>query len=264
MDLQHVNDLEHLRSIATVQQAQIRHLIEALRQKCKELETFKGDGELQRTLAFLQELESKARPQVESTDPEPDGEHAQREKRTPQRGHGPTKQPALLHIVATHRLPEEQRGCSACGGTLEELEGQFETSETIDVVDVEYRVIQQRRQKYVCRCGGHVKTAPAPEPAVCGGRYSVAFAVKVAVDKYLHHLPLARQVRMMGLRGLEVRSQTLWDQVQEIGEKLEPSWEALLRRALSHGVIGVDQTAGRTSSARSTRSGRCGASPRRT
>lgn len=60
MDLQHVNDLEHLRSIATVQQAQIRHLIEALRQKCKELEAFKGDGELQRTLAFLQELESKA------------------------------------------------------------------------------------------------------------------------------------------------------------------------------------------------------------
>ena len=55
MDLAHVRDLEHLRSIATVQQAQIRHLIEALRQKCKELEAFKGEGELQRTLALLEE-----------------------------------------------------------------------------------------------------------------------------------------------------------------------------------------------------------------
>jgi len=243
MDLAHVKDFEHLRSIATVQQAQIRHLIEALRQKCKELEAFKGEGELQRTLALLEELESKARsePRPES-ESEPDTSSDTERRRSPQHGHGPTKQLSLPHIVATHTLPEEERGCSACGGQLEELEGQYETSELIDVVDVEYRVIQQRRQKYVCRCGGQVKTAGAPEPAVCGGRYSVAFAVKVAVDKYLHHLPLARQVRMMTLRGLEVRSQTLWDQVEEIASKLESSWEALLRRALAQAVIGVDQT----------------------
>jgi len=73
------------------------------------------------------------------------------------------------------------------------MTGQFEESEMIDVVEVSYRVVKVKQQKYACRCGACVETAPGPERAVLGGRYSLAFAIKVALDKYLDHIPLARQ-----------------------------------------------------------------------
>ena len=42
--------------------------------------------------------------------------------------------------------------------------------EMIDVVEVTYRVVQVEQQKYVCRCGGCVETAPGPERATPGSR----------------------------------------------------------------------------------------------
>ena len=54
-----------------------------------------------------------------------------------------------------------------------------------------------------------------------GGRYSLDFAIKVAIDKYLDHIPLARQERILRRCGLVVTTQTLWDQLQALGRRLE-------------------------------------------
>ncbi len=64
----------------------------------------------------------------------------------------------------------------------------------------------------------------------------------VAVAKYADHLPLERQVRMMAREGLIVESQTLWDQLNALARHLEPTYEALGRRALEAPVINVDET----------------------
>jgi transposase len=69
------------------------------------------------------------------------------------------------------------------------MAGQFEESELVDVVHLEYRLVKVKQQKYTCRCGGCVETALGPERAMPGGRYSLDFAIKVALDKYLDHLP---------------------------------------------------------------------------
>jgi hypothetical protein len=58
----------------------------------------------------------------------------------------------------------------------------------IDVVEVKYQVVEVERQKCVCRCGGAIETARGPARAVDGG-YSLRFAIKVAFDKYVAHLP---------------------------------------------------------------------------
>jgi transposase len=84
---------------------------------------------------------------------------------------------------------------------------QFEISELIDVVKVEYKLVQVKQQKNVCRCGGCVETALGPARAAAGSRYSLDVAIKVVVDKYLDHLPLASQVRVMERLGLDIRSQ---------------------------------------------------------
>ncbi len=241
MDLRSVQDIEYLRQIALVQKTQIDHLLRVLSRKCQELEALKGDsGELQRTLELLNTLKSKAEREA-STDA--DAQSAPEKRQRPRRpGHGPSAQPDLPRTPATYQLEESERSCSACGGTLQAWEGQVERSEMIDVIDVEYRVVEVQRQKYVCHCGGCVKTAPGPERAIPGGRYSVDFAAKVVVDKYLDHLPLERQVRIMARHGLSVTSQTLWDQVWQVSQWMRPNWEALRGKLFEQSVIGLDQT----------------------
>jgi transposase len=72
--------------------------------------------------------------------------------------------------------------------------------------------------------------------------HSVEFAVEVAVSKYLDHLPLERQVRMMRREGLEIDSQTLWDQLNVLARHLEPVYEALGAQVLASPVIHADET----------------------
>jgi transposase len=64
----------------------------------------------------------------------------------------------------------------------------------------------------------------------------------VARDKYEDHDPLARQVRQMGRGGVEITSQTLWDQILGLSRHLEPSYCALRDYVLKSGVVGMDET----------------------
>jgi transposase len=139
-------------------------------------------------------------------------------------------------------LPADDRQCPACGGELMEMTGQAEVSERITTVKLTYQVERHVRQKYRCRCNGAVVTAPGPAQVLPGSRYAPEFGVVVAVAKYADHLPLERQVRMMAREGLTIDSQTLWDQINAISRHLEPTYEALGRRALEASVINVDET----------------------
>ena len=68
------------------------------------------------------------------------------------------------------------------------------------------------------------------------------FAVEVAIDKYFDHLPLERQARIMRREGLDIDSQTLWDQIEALATVLQPTYEALHRHVLAAPVIGADET----------------------
>ena len=60
-------------------------------------------------------------------------------------------------------------------------------------------------------------------------------------------LRLERQVKMMDLmarHGLEIDSQTLWDQLNALGGVLEPGYAALRSYVLSQPVIGADERRG--------------------
>lgn len=142
----------------------------------------------------------------------------------PRERSGPTEQLALEHVEQIFELDDADKTCPSCGGELRPMAGQFETSEMIDVVEVRYHVVQVKQQKYVCKCGGCVETAPGPERVTPGGRYSLDFAIKVALDKYLDHIPLARQERILRRHGLEITTQTLWDQLHALGRRLEKAF----------------------------------------
>jgi transposase len=103
------------------------------------------------------------------------------------------------------------------------MKDQFEESEMIDVIEVSYQLVKVKQQKYVCGCGGCVETALGPTRALSGSRYSLAFAIKVLIDKWLDHIPLERQVRILGRHGLAVTSQTLWDLAYAVAQRLTSS-----------------------------------------
>ncbi|MBM4270473.1 MAG: IS66 family transposase [Deltaproteobacteria bacterium] len=241
MDLRRETDIEHLRRVALAQQVQIEQLLRVLKSKCEELESLKGNPEeLQQTLALIETLTKQKATAAEPTAGNTKiDDKAERKKR---KQFGPTEQPRLPLVEAVFELDGADRACPSCGGALRPMDGQFEESEMIDFVDIIYRVVKVKQQKYVCRCGGCVETAPGPERATRGGRYSLAFAIKVALDKYLDHIPLARQERILRRHGVEVTTQTLWDQLSALGHRLASTEVALFARAIQQPVIGLDQT----------------------
>jgi transposase len=160
----------------------------------------------------------------------------------PQTGHGPREQVELAQVEREHELDDADRVCTSCGGALSEMAGQFEESEEIDTLERQFVLVKHKRKKYRCACGGCLETAPGPEKLIPGGRYSIDFAVGVAIAKYADHLPLERQVRIMKRQGLSIDSQTLWDQLNALARWLGPAHEALQKYVLSQPVIGADET----------------------
>ena len=130
---------------------------------------------------------------------------------------------------------------------MAEIPGQTEDSEEVTVVERRFVIIKQKRKKYRCACNGCIETAPAPPKLTTrsdarGRRFSIEFAVETAIGKYLDHLPLERQVRIMRREGLDIDSQTLWDQIEALARILRPIDDALKHRVLLAPVIGADET----------------------
>jgi transposase len=227
-------DVETLRQISHLLARENQRLLATNLELRAELARLRGEPEVEQ-LAFTVDTTRPAAAAVASVPPTPPA-------RRPQVGHGPREQPALPIVERVHTLPPDQRACPACGGTLVEMAGQYETADRITTVTLSYQVERHARQKYRCACNGAVVTAPGPVALIPGGRYASAFAVGVAVAKYADHLPLERQVRMMAREGLVVDSQTLWDQLNALAHHLTPTYEALGHRALTSPVINVDET----------------------
>lgn len=243
VDVRRETDIEQLRRVAIAQQIQIEQLLRVVRAQCDELAALKGnESELQQKLALVEELSRQAQTVAAHLDKLPKTSGSSDKARKDRSRTGPTEQPMLPVVEQTFELDAADTTCPSCGGTLVPMKGQFETSEMIDVVEVSYRVVQVKQQKYTCKCGGCIDTAPGPERAIAGGRYSLDFAIKVAIDKYLDHIPLARQERILRRQGLVVTTQTLWDQLLALGRRLESASRALLARVLAEPVIGLDQT----------------------
>lgn len=243
-DISQIKDIELLRSAVILLAKEnnlLKKQIASLQERLSQLDPSLA-GPVQQELDFLKDLlrrrehalfgdSSERRPKDKST-----------KERPAQKGHGHTEQAQLRLVKRVHELPETERSCPACGGELVPMGDQTEDSEEITVVAREFVKLLHRRRKYRCSCNGHVATAPAPLKLQPGSRYSPAFAVEVAVSKYLDHLPLERQVRIMARQGLTVTSQTLWDQLNVLANHLKPTYERILAVILGAPVIHADET----------------------
>lgn len=247
IDLDKTNDPELLRAVAKIQDAEIRRLHQKLSLLTQQLEAAKGSdaATIQARLALLEkeltDAQKRAYNNGSERRPRPKESDSKVEKKD-QKGHGPTPQPELPIKEVLHELDAADMICTSCGGQLSPWEGQFEESEEIDVVDIQYVLKKHRRQKYRCGCGGCVETALPPPKLIKGGRYSLGFAIHVALEKYGSHLPLERQVKRMARSGLRVESQTLWDQLLALSRCFSGARDRLHKYLLSKDVLMADET----------------------
>jgi len=240
-------DIEVLRQVALKLQREVDHLIDRIKELSRELSRFRGAeaAKAQTELDLLKELLARRERALFGDSSEKrriEPPEAESEAPAPRRGHGPRAQIELPIIEKVHELPETDRGCPVCGGALSEMSGQCEESEEVTVVERRFVVVKHRRMKYRCRCNASVVTAPGPPKLQPGSRYSPEFAVEVAASKYLDHLPLERQARIMKREGLRIDSQTLWDQLNVLSHHLRPTYDALGARALASPLLHADET----------------------
>lgn len=244
-----ITDSQQLRQVAQLLEAENRRLHERLQVLCAQLATLQGKSEsaqLQLELTKLQEqmavMQHKLFGRSSEKTPHIEPSQAGDGKKPPRRGHGPKEQLALPVVEKLHEIPESERTCPFCRGPLVPLGEQTEDSEEITVVQRRFVLLKHKRQKYRCGCNAAVETAPLPLKLIPAGRYSVEFAIEIAVHKYAYHLPLERQVKMMRNEGLLVDSQTLWDQIEALAKKLKPAYDQILAHILASEVIHADET----------------------
>lgn len=253
--IEQISDLDTCRYVALQLEKQNGSLAERNRDLARELARLKGSDQLkaalledERQAAHLARLQrmvfgpsSERRDgDEEPAEPTPDVVSA---KPAACKGHGPTEQPRLPHVEVRHELPAEQLPtCEQCQRVVGPWDGHSEDSELVTVVERLYKVEKHARQKYRCQCGETIVTAPGAARLIAGGRYSVDFAIAVCADKYLNHLPLDRQRKMMGRLGLDTTTSTLCDLVSGVAEVLTPTHEAIKDRVLSSLNIHADET----------------------
>ncbi len=236
LKIDQIQDSEQLRRVAVLLDRTVDQLQERVKEQAFEIARLRGETMSQVDFSFPQAALQRAL----------DGPAEKLEKKTSRRpdqpGHGPSPQAKLPLLEQIHELPQAERGCSACGGTLDPMAGQYEESEEVTVTERSYTLVVHRRQKYRCRCNGCVATAPGPLKLIPGGRYSLDFAAHVAVQKYADHLPLERQVKMMAREGLQVTSQSLWNQIEAAARVLQPTYEAIGAWLMAQSLLHADES----------------------
>lgn len=140
-----------------------------------------------------------------------------------------------------HDVPESERGCPCCGGTMERF-GE-DVTEELDFVPARFLLREHVRPKYARRkCQEGVKQADLPPRPIEKGRPGPGLLAHVLVSKYVDHLPLYRQTRIFERHGVELHRSTMCDWVRACAETLRPIVELLKREVLRSPVMQADET----------------------
>src|SRR3712207_59619 len=109
-----------------------------------------------------------------------------REERAAKRREGRGRLPVHLPRAEVVLAPGDT-ACPCCRGEMAVIG--HDTSERLDVIPSQFRVLVTRRPKLACRaCAGVVVQAPAPERLIPGGMPTEATVAHVLVSRYADHV----------------------------------------------------------------------------
>ena len=138
-------------------------------------------------------------------------------------------------------LAPEDTACPCCRATMTVI-GE-DTSERLDVIPAQFRVIVTKRPKLACRaCAGTVVQAPAPARLIEGGIPTEAMVAHVLVARYADHLPLYRQAQILARQGVILERSTLSFWMGYAAAEVAPVVARLREMMLASTRIFADET----------------------
>jgi transposase len=158
------------------------------------------------------------------------------EQRREARGRLPSHLPRIEQVLAP-----EDTACFCCHGEMTVIG--HDTSERLDVIPAQFRVLVTKRPKLACRaCEGVVVQAPAPERLIAGGMPTEATVAHVLVSRYADHLPLYRQSQILARQGIEIGRDTLAFWVGTAANEILPVVARLREILLGSARLFADET----------------------
>jgi transposase len=217
------------------QNERIRHLLLKLKRmqfgaKSERL----PEEQLQLGLESLEQAIAQGEAEAEKRDPEQRRENVA--KRRASRGALPAHLPRIDVTLAP-----ENTDCPCCKLTMTVI-GE-DTSERLDVIPVQFRVIVTHRPKLICRsCAGAVVQMPAPPRLIEGGIPTEAMVSHVLVARYADHQPLYRQAQIMARQGVVLDRSTLSFWMGYAAAELAPVVARLRQMMLASAKLFADET----------------------
>lgn len=157
----------------------------------------------------------------------------------PPRGKRQLDTSTLPKYTVIYDLTDAEKNCTCCGGVLH-LIGQ-EKSEQLEIIPVQYCVIENIRLKYGCRPCDSIVMAPKPPAPLPKAIAGPSLLTDVALNKYQYHLPLYRQSKIMQSSGVTISDKTLTNWVMASGEALLKVYDAFWV-ILKNRYLQVDET----------------------
>jgi transposase len=138
------------------------------------------------------------------------------------------------------RLDVESHDCPGCGGRLHAI-GEA-TSEMLDWVPAQLRVVRICRPKFGCRTCGTIHQVPAPDRPIAKGLATPGLIAQVLVSKYCDHMPLYRQAQIFARHGARIERSTLASWVGGACWWLEPLQARLAAHVFASTKLFADDT----------------------
>ncbi len=138
--------------------------------------------------------------------------------------------------------PEETAKTCGCGASKVCIG--CETSQVLELVPAQFKVIVYERAKYACsQCEGEgVVVAAVPAKPIEGGLPGFGLMADVLIKKFADHLPLHRIREIYKRHGPDIPVSTMADWVTAGAAAAFPVAQEIRRRMLASGVVQVDAT----------------------
>lgn len=160
-------------------------------------------------------------------------------RKIPPRGHRQLNTDQLPKYTVTHDLPDDQKNCPCCGDAMHVVG--HDRSEQLEIIPVQYCMIEHIRLKYGCRPCDSIVMSPKPKAPLPKAIAGASLLTDVILNKYQYHLPLYRQSKIMQSHRITLSDKTLANWVFDSGDALLKIYEAIWV-ILQHRYLQVDET----------------------
>jgi transposase len=150
----------------------------------------------------------------------------------------PSRKPFPVHLPRERIVIAAPQSCSCCGSSRLVKLGE-DTTETLEVIPRQWKVVQTVREKFSCRECEKITQAPAPFHVTPRGFAGPNLLAMILFEKFGQHQPLNRQSERYSREGIDLSLSTLADQVGACATALRPLHALIeahvLRAARLHG-----------------------------